>query len=176
MTCPYSNTNKQTNCVTMSFHRRELLHDIQNYSFVDGEILPDEAQCIKHLLQDILEPGNIDRVNRMLDLGYTECLDALYPYTKVDVKDGESTDDKQSTTDVYVIEMNVPEGYSRTTLSHLTNLIHEYLVCRVVGDWGTIANPQGSALWLHKLADIKLKIEESLHRRTGRTRRKVSPF
>lgn len=160
---------------TLTFKRAELLYDIVNYSFVEGDIMPVEDEHSRHQVLDIGQTGNIDRVTRMLNLAHSECVEMLYPYTKKEVT-AENLDNMMATPEEYVIEMSVPQSFSDTTMVILENLIHEYLVCRVLEDWMSITKPDSQANWRDKLESIKTKIQTSLVSRNGTLRRKQSPF
>lgn len=166
---------KQNISKTLKFKRAELFYDIENYSFVEGDIMPVEDEHSRHQVLDIGQAGNEDRVTRMLNLAHSECIEMLYPYTKKEVT-SENLDDIMAAPEEYVIHMSVPQSLSDTTFVLLTNLIHEYLVCRVLEDWMSITKPDSQANWRDKLESIKTKIQTSLVSRNGILRRKQSPF
>ena len=60
--------------VKLVFRREQLLYDIGNYAFVEGDLLGDDAEHIAHQVKDIVEDGNVDRVTRVLNLAHTECV------------------------------------------------------------------------------------------------------
>ena len=84
--------------------------------------------------------------------------------------------DVMAAPEVYRIVLNLPDGFSLTTLRLLTHLIHEYLVCRVLADWMSITNPDSEETWEKKFRELKMKIQTSLVSRTGKVRRKCKPF
>lgn len=165
--------------MTLTFYRKELLYDIKNIAFVEGDILKEDAQDSKHQVQDIGEDGNVDRVTRMLDLALARCRERLYPYTKVPVEGGEMLDDEFDETEVYVIDMLVPDDFSYTSVHFLEQLIHNLLVYYVLADWMSItnlANPGSAANWAAKAKDLEDEIKGSLNGRIGRVRKFQSPF
>lgn len=165
--------------MTLTFLREQLLYDIKNLAFVEGDVLADEAQHSKHQVQDIGEDGNIDRVTRLLDLALARCREHLYPYTKTDVEGGETLNDVLAETSTYTIAMLVPDDFSITTVQYLEQLIHNLLVYLVLADWMSIANvsnPQSAANWAAKAQDVEDEIKSRLNARTGRVRKFQSPF
>lgn len=163
--------------VTLVFKRKELLYDAANYSFVEGDIMKADDEHARHQVFDIIQSGNIDRVTRVLNLAHAECVETLYPYTKEDVSEEHASfDDVLASPDEYRIIMNLPFGFSLTTVKLLQNLIHEYLVCRVLADWMSITHPSSQANWEEKFRELKTKIQTSLMSRTIKTRRKCKPF
>lgn len=161
----------------MTFKRSELLYDASNYSFVEADIIAEGDECRRHQVFDIAQYGNVDRVTRVLDMTHAECVEMLYPYTKEEIPDGqEALDDVLSEPETYEIKLTLPDSFSLTTVRLLENLIHEYLVCRVLADWMSITNPGSEANWEKKFTGIRDKIRTSLVSRTGKVRRKLKPF
>ena len=174
---PCCNNQQQTKPVTLTFKRSELLYDAANYSFVEGDIMKADDDHARHQVFDITEKGNIDRVTRVLNLAHTECVEMLFPYTKEEIADGqEALNNEMTAPEEYLIVLNLPAGFSFTTVRLLQNLIHEYLVCRVLADWMSITNPSSEDNWERKFNDLKTKIKTSLVSRTGKVRRKLTPF
>lgn len=155
----------RTKTVKLLFKRSELLYDIKNYAYVEGDVMQVNTEHDRHQVQDIGETGNIDRVTKVLDLAYAESVEALFPYTKQDVEqvtemdnmptvvyDEEPSDEggdevftnekpEETKSQDYEIQLLVPDAYSKTTVTLLVRYIHEYMVCRVLADWMSITNP-----------------------------------
>ena len=83
----------RTKTVKMTFKREELLYDIRNNAYVEGDVMQAQTEHDRHQVQDIGEDGNIDRVTRVLDLAHAECEEALFPYTKENVEQERKMDD-----------------------------------------------------------------------------------
>lgn len=163
--------------VTLTFKRPELLYDVENYSFVEGDIMRADDAHARHQVFDIGQDGNVDRVTRVLNLAHSECVEMLFPYTKEVVPDEqEALDNKLEEPKDYNIVLNLPEDFSLSTVNLLKNLIHEYLVCKVLADWMSITNPASQANWEGKIEEQKGKIRTSLMSRMGKVRRKLKPF
>lgn len=162
--------------VKLVFRREQLLYDISNYAFVEGDLLGDDAEHIAHQLKDIAEEGNVDRVTRVLNLAHTECVEMLYPYTKKTLGEDEVMDDTLEIPDTYEIEMTVPATFARTTMQLLVQSVHEYMVCRVLQDWLSMTSVQSAPVWDDKLQRIKQKIQSALLSRMRYVRRKLKPF
>lgn len=75
---------KRTKVVSLEFSRKALIYDISNCAYVEGDVMPADDEHSKHQVFDIAEDGNIDRVTRILDLAHAECVEMMYPYTKVE--------------------------------------------------------------------------------------------
>lgn len=166
-----------TKSVTLVFKRKELLYDVENYSFVEGDIMQAEDEHASHQVFDIGQEGNVDRVTRVLNLTHAECVEMLYPYTKEEISDEHETlDDILVAPEEYHIALTLPEGFSLSTVKLLKHLIHEYLICKVLADWMSITNPSSKANWEEKIMSIRVKIQTSLMSRKGKIKRKLKPF
>lgn len=159
----------------LSFKREELLYDIKNYAFIEGSVMETESNHNRHMVQDVGEEGNVDRVTRVLNLTVNKCRELLYPYTKKELYRTELNDTLREP-NIYGIIVSVPKDFSQTTLYLLENLIHEYLVCTAVSDWLSITNPAKAQVWQAKAEDAQSEIRTNLHARISRTRRRMHPF
>lgn len=162
--------------VFLVFHREALLYDITNYAFVQGDVMKTKDEHERHQVMDIGEEGNVDRVTRVLNLAYQECVDMLYAYTKADVAPISSLDNTFGEPQMYKMRLLVPVNFAKGTVALLKNLIHEYLVCRVLEDWISITYPEALAVWREKMESIKEKITECMNARSGRVRRSLTPW
>lgn len=151
--------------VSLKFLRSELLYDIRNYAFVEGDVMGDDKQHAQHVLVEIGEEGNVDRVTRILAVVHAAVIELLYPWTKCEPVE-EEIDNILSAPEEYVVELHVPESVSRTTMQLLSRLIHEYMVYRVLADWLSITNPDAAANWAAKAEAVEAEIAraKSCHR------------
>ena len=161
--------------VRLKFLRDQLLYDIKNYAYVEGDVMGEEKQHAQHVLVEIGEEGNVDRVSRILAVVHTAVIEMLFPYTKAEPIE-EEIDDCLHAPEEYVVELNVPNTMSRTTLHHLSKLIHEFMVYCVLADWLSITNPQAAANWSAKAEAIKEEIEEVKNLRRKAFTRATHPW
>lgn len=170
-------TEGRTKSVFLTFKRAELLYDAANSAYVEGDIMQPENEDARHQVHDIAEFGNVDRATRVLTLAHSECIEALYPFAKEEIPDALlSLDDKLIAPEEYRITLILPEAFSMTTVRLLENLIHEYLVCRVLADWMSVVKPESMENWAHKAQAALSGIQGSLLWRRGRMHRKLKPF
>lgn len=167
---------KRKKIVTLAFKREELLYDIKNVAFVEGDVMRTENEHERHQVIDIGEDGNIDRVTRMLDLAFARCVELCYPYSKEPTWPETIMDDVLNETETYVMRMRVPVDYSQTTVTLLERLIHELLVSRVLWDWMSITNRDAAAAWFQKMNDLEEQIKDALNAHIGRVRLTLTPF
>lgn len=170
---------KRTKIVTLEFIREELLYDISQYGFVEGDVMKTDDEHDRHQVIDIIEDGNIDLVTRRLDLALAKCVELLYPYSKLPVDNITKKDDTLKYTDVYTVKLLVPDDFSQTTVELLTWLIHNLLVYYVLEHWMSITNivnPASKENWKNKIKDTEDEIKSSLNARVGRVRKTQTPF
>lgn len=168
-------TNDGKRTVRLRFKRSQLLYDIKNYAYIESHVMGDDKEHAKHMLADIGEEGNVDRVSRILAVVHAAVIELLYPYTKAAPIE-EEIDNLLWVPEEYVVEMHVPEKMSRTTLHLLSRLIHEFMVYRVLADWLYITNPDAAANWAAKAAAVEDEIGKAKNGRRGVFTRKTHPW
>lgn len=162
--------------VTLAFLKDALEYDLGNYAFVIGDIMPPDLDAARRQTFDINEPGNSDLVTRLFRLAEAECTEALYPFSKNEFRAGETFDDAIMDPESYVIELRLPEDFSRTTLHLLLELIHDYFLCRVLQEWIGLTWPQGAEYWRVRLDWLRTRIKDAIRNRRGPLRRKQCMF
>jgi hypothetical protein len=167
-------TDGENRVVRLKFVRSQLLYDIKNYAYVEADVMGEEKQHAQHVLGDIGEEGNVDRVTRILAVVHSAARELLYPYTKEEPIE-EEIDDCLFAPDEYIIEMRVPPKMSRTTVHLLSRLIHEFMVYCVMADWLSITNPDAAANWRAKAEATEDEIEKTKNQR-GTFTRKTHPW
>lgn len=161
---------------SLFFKRAELLYDATNYSFVEGDILPADEEHVRHQIMDITAEGNIDRVTRVLNLAFAECLKMLYPYSKTEAADNTELDDVLNAPEEYAIELMFPKDVAQNTVNYLLHLLHEYIVCRVLEEWLLIVYPGKAMKWREKTDRLRTQIKSCMVDRSKPVRLKMSPF
>ena len=174
-----------TKTVVLTFLRNELLNDLDQYGFVEGDVMrvgdpkndaEEHLRHGRHQTQDITQDGNIDLVTRWINLKLSWCREALFPYTKSPVMDNVTLDDVLREPSTYTIAMTVPDDFSETTVTYLEELIHNLLVWWVLYYWFSITKPEGAEKWLASAEGAEKDIKGALAKRCGRTRRPLRPF
>lgn len=181
MSCCYNGSGRgrrqeQTVSNTLVFLREELLFDIENYTFVTGDLMSAEDEHMKHQVFDVAQDGNEDLATRVLNLAHAECVESLYPYTKTPCIQDEKLDDKLVAPERYEIELALPKQFSRTTVVLLRELIHDYFVCRVLVEWLGTTCPSAQPFWKERLDILMAKMKRALLGRIKPLRRGQSMF
>lgn len=155
----------------LRFTTTELLYDIKNYSYVEGDIMSNDNIRAKHHTQDIGGEGNINRVYRILQLAHAEVVEMLYPFSRSTADNNKIYSNDLVTPSAFEVGITVPANYSETSVLLLKEAIHEYMVCRVVADWMSIVNPNKRDTWTYKVQDARDNIKKVLAKRIGLLRR-----
>ena len=171
-------TQGETRAVVLKFKRENLDYSIKNYAYIESHVMKDEAECSKHMVSDICEEGNRDRVTRLLGVIHAGVVEMLYPFTKRDAVEEIINDDIWEPKE-YIVEIHVPITFSRTTCHLLSRLIHEYMVYKVLHDWLSITNsgdPGAAKHWLEKADEAAAEINGIKNTRTGTLERPLRPW
>lgn len=168
---------EEKRAITLKFRRKNLDYSISNNAYVNSHVMKDEAECTKHMICDICEEGNRDRVTRILAVVHAGVIEMLYPFTKLEAIEEEINDDIWEPEE-YVVEIHVPKTFSRTTAHLLSKLIHEYMVYRVLYDWLTMTggDPEAAKHWLEKAMEAAGEIDSIKNMRTGVLTRPMQPW
>ena len=154
-----------------------LVHEISDYAYVNGELQSDENITAKRYTQDVEADGNIDRITKRLNMAYEQVVSALYPYTKEDVKGGEEAGyatERQG--DTLTVRLQLPIGFSQTTLRAIYPLIQEYMVSSTLADWLGIVGVESASTWSERSDDALSKIRKLMLMRRCSFSRKQRPF
>jgi len=168
--------NKNTKPLALHFKREELLYDIANIAYVEGDVMQTDDEHQRHQVFDICEDGNINRVTRVLNLAFAHCAELCRPLSKRPAMPYVDATDTLTATDVYVMDLRVPEKFSYTTHRLMEHLIHEIMCYKVLADWLSITAPGAEAKWLAKIEELESQLKEAVNANGGRTRRPLSPW
>ena len=160
--------------ITLSVSRNEILYDVNNISFVTSDLM--EQGEAKHQVADVGQKGNVDWATRIMNLSFREVVEALYPFAKTAVEDGYTKDDTFTENSTYSVELNVVDDFSQTTADLIVELIHNFMVYRILYEWFIITSPDRAKEWETKYLETLRDIRNKLNNRTGVTRRKLSPW
>ena len=188
--------------VYLTISRRQVLYDVENLCYVEGDIMQANEEHARHQVFDVAQDGNVDRVTRSMDMAFSRCVEMCYPYSKVpvteagkgvapgervtygtnpetsDTPDGVAAeyDDLFNETNNYIMKLMVPDDVSLTTLNLLAKYVHEFMVASVLADWFAITKPSSQEKWEKKMEDASSQISKTLMFRCGRVRRTLNPF
>lgn len=174
MSCDLIETGERTR-VVLSYRRERLLYDIGNYAYVEGKGMETEDARARSFVQDITDEGNVDLITREMDLAVERCRDLLHSYTNTEIS-RRYLDDKLRETPVYGIVMDVPTGFSQTSLNLLEKLIQRYVVFQCVREWMSLTFPAKTEAWELKINGVERGIRACMNSRARKVRRRLHPF
>lgn len=160
---------------TIKLSVSELFFDAQNKAYLNvrGTDAATQQAAYMRLTEDESES---EQFYRSLSTAIAECVEALYPYTKMLCEDNGETSNAISRDSEYEVSLAFNDTLSKTTMTLITNLMHDYIVYRALADWFDLTAPGGGIAW-HSRADAAMEqMRIRLHARCGRVRRTLSPF
>ena len=139
-----------------------MIYDIANNAFVVGETIEDAGPHIRHLVQDVVEGQNIDRVCRVMSLAFCRVKDLLRQWV-VDVEEE------------YALRIVVPYGLPRCTIDYWAILAYEYVTASAIADWLGITAKDKAPEWQRKADEAAERLFKgvSLCHRHARKRMEV---
>lgn len=176
---PSTNKPVYTKSAILNLYRDELLYDIKQIAFVEGDIIETEDEHERHQIIDIAEDGNIDIISRRMNRAASHCNELMYPYSKVIVGDVTTTDNEAENFADFIYDIKIPDDFSQTTVDHLTKLIHDYIVYDALYYWMSITNlrnTNSAVKWASLLQSLQDEIASTLFARMRRVRRTQTPF
>lgn len=153
----------KTTTATIRLSRQRILYDIANNAFVVGETMGDADAHGRHLVQDLVEGQNIDRVDRVVALAFCRVRNMLRHF--IVEKNGDipfPTPPVPECVVEYSITLVVPGGLPRPTLDYWAVLIDEYVTASAISDWLETTAPQKAATWRGKMEEAERKLLESI--------------
>lgn len=153
----------------MQLRHKTLLYDIANMAYVISDTGYPQSHG-HHRVKDICQPGNIDRVARVLGLAYAEILSVLAPVLNP-LSLNVCRDSSASPHD-YRIDFSDAEELRYSLTDELKLKIketaHEYMVARVLFDWLGVTLPECADVWkfrmekaLEELKNIVVQVSAS---------------
>lgn len=162
---------------TIVLDRDELLQDIRNSGFIQGDSLGTVRD--KARLKDIAEYNNVEEVTRYMDLAEGEADNALYPFSRVEKCGRESLVTDQYKESDYVMYLTFRKQFPENATKYVCTLVHEYIRARVMYLFTSEAFPDLTAVWkpwLDKSEDLMAKIKDAKRKAQGTMKRALYPF
>lgn len=162
--------------VRLDLFRKELLYDIANCGYMYGSTIGDDGVKVRDVVQGITDEGNVDMVTRLLDLGFAQMNELLYPFTKEAAESG-SADDTLKETEKYQMKLELPEGVSKTSVALMITLAHDFLVNFVLARYFGLLGMDKSASYHMMMANVSADdLRSAALRQSAKLRRTLRPF
>ncbi|MBR6182747.1 MAG: hypothetical protein IKQ77_16260 [Prevotella sp.] len=166
----------KTTTAIIRLSKQRMIYDIANNAFVVGETIEDAGPHIRHLVQDVVEGQNIDRVCRVMSLAFCRVKDLLRQWV-VDVEEtGCSLSTHQNAgEEEYVLRIVVPYGLPPCTIDYWVILAYEYVTASAIADWLGITAKDKAPEWQRKADEAAERLFKgvSLCHRHARKRMEV---
>lgn len=160
---------------SITLYRQELIMDIENQAYVYGDMLSDEQQHTKHIVQDICQGASLDRTIRLTAIAFHECVAMLGAFVKEEAISTAGSDAYADKT-TYTISLSLPDTITEAALVALPPLLHEYIVWRVLSDWMAQVLPAQYPVCLQKADEAKAGILSAMRKRSKPITLKQHPF
>lgn len=163
------------------FGFKPLKDDIYNLAFVQGTAeknqMEDSSKAAKALSQYISVSDSINEplISRTINLALSEVEHATYLISHNNMHDHTSLDNILKKKFEWVVEFKVSKNFSDTTLVHLRNAIHDYLVCRVLWEWARLTYPKFADYWKEKMEADLDGIREDCERTSSEETARIRP-
>ena len=147
-----------------------MAYDISNYAYVVGDAMPDiKADATPHavhLVQDVTQGQNRDRILRVLDSAFRQLQGLLMPFLC----------EEEPEKNPYTIYLRVPPSVTQAHLDLWSILAYEYMVTAALADWLGICAPTMAQVWADRRDANKQRLAQSVKIHHRRARRPLSPF
>lgn len=161
--------------IILTFHRDELLKDIERMADLISHDMSQETHT-RHLLADIVQDGNVDRVVRSLSFAFEWCASLLRRFTPTETEDGDRLCNKFGWEETYTLSLSVPDKFTERAAMLAEHLIHEFICVYVLWDYLSLIRPDLAGEWYARLMALEEKIKDAIQMPGGRYHRPLQPF
>ena len=158
--------------------RKSLMYDIANQAYIIASVYEDMEKDVAYArITDICEPGNRDRVARVLGLAYSRLADLLFPAMEIRVP-GLEHDCSKNIHDYEFIFSREGPGSKLTMQKKLKikETVREFMVCMVLADWMGSVMPVGADIWKERAEECISALTTAVFSINGGFRRRVEPM
>lgn len=169
---------KKTVRATIEINKSHLKYKIANVGYILSRSPLYKDLEDRSFLTDLMDLGNVDRVNQTLEISIDELNDIFFPWTKYKIQQGayyDNTGEYTEDEDDFLLMLKMPDNIAYKSVKYWTDLIEEYLVDSVWIDWLLLNYPEGANIWIEKKADMEQKIKKSLTTRVKPLRLRIQP-
>ena len=160
----------------LELKRKELAYDIQNLGYIIRDSMKRESPEEGRNISDIMEDGNADRIQRILDLAYAEVMRVLSPYVDHRVEADAYGNDILNEPTSYYVFVTLKHTMPGTTENLLRVYVHEFMVAFTMADWLAVVAPEQAAVWAGKAQGLEESIRGCMSARKTITQIKPSPW
>lgn len=137
---------------TLTIKKEEVLYDIANLAFVIADIHGSADAHAVHQTFDIIEGQNRDRIERVLSMSVAIVREVL-SRGSAEGNFNRLPSSLLPSDIIFKIRASCHfNGDLKSVMVILREIIHEYLVCRVLADWLSVTLPSLAGVWREKAA------------------------
>lgn len=151
---------------------REVIDDVRSAAWLESQLHPELDLHRQHEMADICEPGNIERVWRVLGLSMAEARMALTPL----LADPRMIPEDNILQNPPEWRLDLRQPLSSTSRLYLREKVHELLVARVMSDRTGVIIPQATPIWSTRAETALSSLAEASSSLPGFARRPLTPF
>lgn len=160
----------------LELKRKELAYDIQNLGYIIRDSLKRESPEEGKNISDIMDDGNADRIQRILDLACAEVMRMLSPYVDHRVEADAYGNDILNEPTSYYVFVTLKHTMPGTTENLLRVYVHEFMVAFTMAEWLSVVAPEQATVWAGKAQGLEESIKGCMSVRKTITRIKPSPW
>lgn len=157
---------------TIEIDKKKIFDEIAKKTSYIGAKSKDDKDYDRIFVSD----ENEEFFETTFNLAHSECKEFLFAFTKEEVIPDGNKDKPQQLFPNYNITLSLPKHFSHTTITLLTNLINEYITCRLLSEWIMIVKPENHSYWIERYLSTKQQISTALMARTQPLKRTLRPF
>ena len=146
--------------------RERLLYDISNNAYVVGESMPDDDRHRRHLVQDITQDQNRDRVDRVLWLAFCR---TAHLFGRM-LTAPPSPHHAPSCGD-YVLSLQMAPAVPQSTIDYWAVLAYEMMTAAALADWLDVVAPDKALVWHQRANDTSRLLATSIATAGGARKR-----
>lgn len=147
------------------FFHEAIADDIFSLAYVQGEAEKGNEKVSEKSVSSFMrisDSRNEPLIRRQIELAFTEVEQATAALSRVEMSSSSSLDNYIKDKPEYLVELKVHIGFSDTSIAHLRNSIHDYVVSRVLWEWSKLTYPKFADYWQEKIdKDLVAIIEEA---------------
>lgn len=159
-----------------------LAYDISNYAYTVGDAMQDDTTShsphATHLVQDVMEGQNRDRINRVLDNAYHRLCGLFMPFLcqEDSLHDASNDSGRRPVFHGYTWHLKIPTSITSAHIDRWGTEVYEYMVAAALADWFEVCAPSMAQVWKSRRDTDWTFLAESVKLHNRRARISLSPF
>lgn len=179
-TNPMNHTFSSRRKATIQLSYQRMAYDLSNYAYIVGDAMPETSPGASphavHLVQDVMQGQNRDRLDRVLDTAFRQLRGLLVPFLDEEGQAEEPHGVSAPSHDDYSIRMAVPPSVTKAHVDLWSILAYEFMVASALADWLGICAPSVAQVWADRRDTDWQQLAQSVKVHNRRARTTLNPF